>query len=169
MKQKELESLLGSIIAGDYPGSILNEYKYKDPADYSSNLTLDYSYTAKGILKKIGDYFIMTLPVKYDFNYVNLPERKFPVEFQTTDGDVHTITVTIPDGYEIKGLPESLNIKNKHFFYTSDYKIVGNKIFFTDHLERISIYVPVSEYKEFREQILKIDYFIKSPIVIKKK
>ena len=119
----------------------MKEYKNTDPSDYKESMSLSYSYDALNIVVKSGNYYIMNLPVKYDLNYINLSERKFPLIFQTTEGTSHKVTIAMPAGFSVKGLPEAPKIKNKHFTYFSEYKIEENKIIFIDHFERTSIKV----------------------------
>lgn len=168
LKEQEIKALLSSIISRDFPGSILKDYKFSNPVDFSDNLYLEFSYDAFNIAKKNGEYLIMDIPVSYDFNNLSLKERKFPLMFTTTEGKKYSIKITIPDGYKIKGLPEPLNIKNKYFSYSCDYKIEDNKIIFTDHYERYFREIPVEEYQKYRMEMLKFDYSIKNPLIFEK-
>ena len=168
LKEQEIKSLLSSIIARDYPGSILKDYNFRNPVDFSDNLFLDFSYEAYNVAKITGNFLIMNIPVFYDFSNLSIKDRKFPLVYTTTEGKKYNITITIPDGYKIKGLPESINIKNKYFSYKSEYKIEGNKIIFNDHYERYYRKIPVEDYQKYRKEMLDFDYKIKSPLIFEK-
>ncbi len=169
LKEQEIQSLLSSIVSRDFPGSILKEYNFKNPIDFSDNLFLNFSYNAFNIAKKTGDYLIMNIPVYYDITNLSLNERKYPLVFRTTEGKKYKITIQIPDDYKIKGLPDSINIKSKYFSYKNQYKVIGDKIIFTDHYERYFRKIPAADYKKYREEMLNFDYKIKSPIIFEKK
>ena len=168
VKKEEIKSLLNSIVAREYPGSILKEYNFKDPTDYSDNFFLSLSYKALLIAKKTSDFLIMNIPVNYDFGYVTLEKRKHPLVFPTTGGKKNKISIILPDGYKIKGLPESVNIKNKYFSYVGTYSLKDKNIIFEDHFERTGCRIPVEDYEEYREEILKVDYFIRIPLIFEK-
>ena len=168
LKKQEIKALLSSIIARDFPGSVLREYNFKNPVDFSNNMFLDFSYDAYNIAKRTGDFLIMNIPVFYDFSNLSLKDRKYPLVFTTTEGKRYKITITIPEGYKIKGLPESIIIKNKYFSYKSEYKIESNKIIFSDHYERYYRKIPVEDYQKYREDMLNFDYKIKNPLIFEK-
>lgn len=169
IKKQEIQSLLSSIVARDFPGSVLKSYNYKNPVDFSDNLFLDFSYDAYSIAKNTGNFLIMNIPVNYYFSNLSIKDRKFPLVFATTEGKEYKITITIPEGYKIKGLPEPINIQNKYFSYKSEYKIEDNKIVFTDHYERYYRKIPVEDYQQYREEMLNFDYKIKNPLIFEKK
>lgn len=169
LKEQEIKALLSSLISKDFPGSILKEYKFGNPLDFNNNLFLDFSYDAFNIAKKNGNFLIMNIPVNYEFGNLSLKERKFPLIFTTTEGKEYKIKITIPDGYKIKGLPESLNINNKYFLYKCEYKIEDNIIIFTDHYERYYREIPAEDYQKYRMEMLDFDYNIKNPLIFEKK
>ena len=169
LKGKEIQSILNSIVARDYPGSILEKYEFRNPTDFSDNFFLKLFYKALNMGKKTGQFMIMNLPVNYDFSYISYKERKYPLVFKTKEGKNNKISIVIPKGYQVKGLPGTLKIINKYFIYKADYKLEKNKIIFEDHFERNSCRILPDEYNEFRREILKIDYFIKNPLIFKEK
>jgi len=168
LKEKEIESLLRSIIARDYPGSLLNSYEYGNPNDYTKNLYLKMSYMANNITKKTGDFLIMELPINYNFDNVTLKNRKYPLVYSTTSGRKNNIKIKLPEGYKIKGLPEPVKITNKYFSYQASYKIIDGEIYFEDNYKRNGIKITADDYIEFRKDILKLDYYTNTPIVFDK-
>jgi len=169
LKEKEIESLLRSIISRDYPGSLLNSYEYGKPDDYTKNLYLKMSYIANNITKKTGDFLIMELPISYNFDNVTLKARKYPLVYSTTSGKINKIKIKLPEGYRIKDLPEPVKITNKYFSYQAGYKITEGEIYFEDNYKRNGIKITAADYPEFRKDILKLDYYTKTPIVFDKK
>ena len=169
LKEQEIKTIIGSLIARDFPGSTLIDYKYRDPNDYKDNMTLEYAYNAENIIKKSNDIYLFELPVKYNFDYISLNERKYPLFFQSTEGTKNSITINILENYDLIGLPAPLNIKNKYFSYNASYKIIGNKIVMEDDFQLTASNIPVEDYKYFKNDIMKVDHFIKNPLIFKKK
>ncbi len=168
VKEIELRSMLSSIISKDYPGSVLKDFYYRNPLDYSDNLFLEYLYSSKNMAKKMGNYLVLSVPVKYDFDFISLDTRKLPIFFPTKEGKKNSIMILIPSGLKVKALPGKISINNDYFSYSGEYIIKENKIVFTDSYIRTATRISISEYKNFKAEILKIDRFIKIPIVFEK-
>ncbi|OHD11248.1 MAG: hypothetical protein A2086_01370 [Spirochaetes bacterium GWD1_27_9] len=169
LQEVEKEALFRNIANGDFPGSILETYKHSDPFEYSKDFSLSYSYQAKNIAKKTGDFFIFSLPVKFDFNIVSTEDRKYPILYETTYGEKDKIEIKMPDDFTTKGLPENITIKNKHFEYTGKYDFIEGKLVFKSEFKRYSVRIPAEDYKDFRKDMLKINYFIKTPLILEEK
>lgn len=169
LKEKEIKSVLGTLVARDYPGSVLEKYEFRNPTDFSNNFFLKLYYKALNIGKKTGSFLIMNLPVNYDFEFVSFSERKYPLVFKTKEGKKNKISIMIPDDYKIKGLPGAINISNKYFTYKASYKQEKDKIIFEDHFERNACRILPNEYGDFRKEILRVDYFIRNPLIFKEK
>ena len=169
IKEKEIVSLLYSLIARDYPGSILKEYDYRKPDDYSGNLFLEFNYEAKEILKKSGEnYLIMNIPVSYSFDEITLKERKFDLAYPATEGKKYSIKIKMPEGYSLKGLPDSLEVSNKYFSYKANISIDNDYIIYKDHYVRTGLRIPPEDYVQYRQDMLKFDYFVKTPLIFEK-
>lgn len=165
LKEQEIKSTLQYFVASDYPGSILTSYKYLPLTDYSSNLYLDLDSTALGIAKKIGNYDMINNPIGYNFRYLSLQTRKLPIFFATTSGKKHTISINLPKTLKPLGLPESITIKNKYFTYTASYKYMDNTILFEDQYLRTATIIPSKDYISYKKDALKINHFLKTPIL----
>jgi hypothetical protein len=82
----------------------------------------------------------------------NKEERKLPVETQHTRKYDRTITLEIPEGYEIKNL-EDINISvepdynNKSMGFKSSYVIKGNQLIVTVQEWYADVVIPVEDYK----------------------
>jgi transglutaminase-like putative cysteine protease len=165
IKDIELKSLLRNMVADEYPGSVLKNYKSSNPADYSVNQSLSYEYESQNIAKKIGNFLVMKLPLKYNFSFTNLTERKYPLVYDTTYGEINKIEITLPENYKIKGMPDPILIKSKYFTYEAKYTFKNGKILFEDKYDRSGTKILPDDYKTFREDVLKLDYFAKTPII----
>lgn len=168
VKNEEIKSLLGSIVANDYPGSILKDYEFTSPGDYMEPLSLALKYEANDLLKKTGDFYIMDMPISYELDYLTLEERKNPMKFPATEGKKNTITITIPKGFKIKGLPTGLKIENDHIKYEAHYSLEENTIKFIDHFERSGCKIMPDDYIIYKSDLLKIDHFIRNPLIFVK-
>jgi hypothetical protein len=163
------KSLMRNIINGEYPGSNLLSYENSPPSDYNNDFSLEYSYDAQGIAKKINNYLVLNIPVKYGFTYTNLTERKYPLIFETTIAENNNVEIILPAGYSPKAMPNPISIKSEYINYEGKYSLVSGKIIFTDTYKRTKMNIPPGAYKEFRKIVLKINNFTNIPVVLEKK
>jgi hypothetical protein len=163
------KSLLRNMIGNDYPGSVLKNYQTSSPADYENNFSLGYEFDANAIAKKTGNYLILNVPVKYGFTFTGLTERKYDLVFETTFAEKNSVEYVLPQGYSPIDLPGSVSIKSDFLSYEGKYSYKDGKIIFTDSYKRLKKMIPPGDYKKFRADVLKINYFINVPVILEKK
>lgn len=168
MKDKEIESLFVSLSGRDYPGSELKGYEYSALSDYKSDFSIKYNFISPQVLKKAGEYYIFTLPIKYSFNFTSFEDRKYPLKYETTSAEIRSVTLVIPEGYKVRGIPAGLSIKSEILDYVSSYSLENNVLKFRDEFIRKKTIVNVNDYKQFRKNLLDIEHSINIPIVLDK-
>jgi transglutaminase-like putative cysteine protease len=166
IKENEIERLIRSVIAGDYPGATLTSYSYSDPRDYSSNFTLTMEFSAENVTSSIGSKRVFNFPFHYGFDYLALETRNHPLQFSTVEGLKHNISVKLAEGYSIDTVPQPLKISNDTIQYSGDYKIDGSTVTFSDHFVRSRIRVTPDSYTNFRSNLLEIEHFASIPVLI---
>ncbi|HPO49815.1 MAG TPA: DUF3857 and transglutaminase domain-containing protein, partial [Spirochaetota bacterium] len=165
LKDVEKKAVFSQIAAKEHPGSVLKDFKHSDPADYNSNFGFDFTYEAKEIAKKSGDFLILNLPSRYDFSYATYESRNHPIKFSSTYEDKNKFEIIIPEGLKIKGNLKNVEIKNDFFTYKADYKVEKNKLTIYSTFSRSKCYVPKENYKDLRKDLFKVDKILKSPII----
>jgi hypothetical protein len=103
-------------------------------------------------------------------NPFKLDIRKYPIEFETPIDKTVILNLTIPEGYSVASLPQSITIKlpgnNGVFMY--EPVSVGNKVSLTSKFGISGLTYSVEEYatlKEFYNQIIKKE---SEPIILMK-
>ena len=75
----------------------------------------------------------------------------------------------LPKELALSGLPEELNIDNKYFSYSGKFESAanddGDTVTFTSKFVRKVTVIPPADYDGYRRDVLRIDHFIKSPII----
>jgi hypothetical protein len=166
ISEAEKKALLENLVAGDFPGSILTGYQYQNPSDYTQSFEVTFNYDARQIGKKTGPYLLVNAPSKFNFEFTQLKERSYDLIFQTTYGQRDEAKYILPEGARPLSLPQPLSIENSFFSYSGSYEFKNGTVFYRSLFKRKAVRVRVSEYQAFREAILKIDNFIKIPLVI---
>ncbi len=93
----------------DYDNIEIDEFKTKNNKDLSKSLIYQYNFEADNQIEVIGDkmYFSPLLFHTEKENPFKLEERKFPVDFGVPWEDKFTISIQIPEGYQIESSPEN--------------------------------------------------------------
>ncbi|MET1258138.1 DUF3857 domain-containing protein [Flagellimonas sp. DF-77] len=102
-------------------------------------------------------------------------KRVLPLENEHTRSYLRTITITLPEGYDVVNL-EDINIDNKYaeggseqFSFTSSYELAGNVLTIrADEFYRTNI-VPPSNFNEFRKVINSAADFNKITLILEPK
>jgi len=165
LKDIEKQSVFSQLAAKEQPGSVLKSYNHTDPVDYNTPFGLSFSFTAKQIAKKSGEYLILSIPSRYNFNYVTYEERNYPIKLATTYGDKNSIEILIPDNLKIKSELENIEIKNDFFTYKVNYKVEKNRLVIETTFLRYKNFIPKEAYQQFRKELLKVDKMVKRPII----
>lgn len=107
----------------------------------------------------------------YEVNPFRVPERLFPVNFTFPRKYTNIIRITIPFGYEIDGLPESLalTMDNRDCFYSYLIKTSGQQIQIQLELEINKAQFSFDEYPFLREFFAMIVEKQAEPLVLRKK
>jgi len=136
--------------------------------------SLEYDFVKKDVVA--GDDYIYFNPLiipLYEETPFKAEERKLPIEFSYPYEKRYSVTIAIPDGYQVKELPESTKItlledKNAFYQYQIEEDKEANRIMATVRFasNRV-IYSPV-EYPMLRDFFLHLTASNTSQIVLEK-
>ncbi|HBD92595.1 MAG: hypothetical protein A2015_05765 [Spirochaetes bacterium GWF1_31_7] len=168
-KKEQVLSTMQYFANKNYTGSTLTNHSFNDPTDMSADYSFSLEYINPMILNKAGNNYLLNIKQDFGFNFITPDERKTPVIFPTVLQKTYRGTITLPDNFTISGLPAPLQIQSKHVNYTGTYTITGNMITYENIYSRSGTHISVAEYDEFREILIKIDDYIKKPIIFDKK
>jgi len=93
-------------------GFEIEEYKVENVDDYSSNVVENFDFQDKNSVELIGNkmYISPLLFLTLKNNPFQSENRKFPVDFNFPFRDSFSVTIKIPDGYEVEYIPEQISI-----------------------------------------------------------
>jgi hypothetical protein len=104
-------------------------------------LILSGDITIKNKISTFDDELYLYLDPYRIFESYDLGEdRQFPLWVAHKHNDKVTIEFDLPEGYELSGLPEGLEVENDDFQFNLSYSLEGNKV-----LYQVQIQIPNSE------------------------
>jgi hypothetical protein len=141
------------------PGALCSGFELGELDDLNEQLTMTIRYKVPDLASRVRDLIIVELPgFARQFPEVALPKRRYPVERMTSQGYRSRVEFTAPDGVDLVGLPEPIQVRGKHLRY--DGKAVaapgGRSITVTEELQYLTRVVPVADYPAYRQNATRI-------------
>ena len=165
--QREVASLVRAI----HPKARLADYKITSLEDITSPLEVQLQYSIKdfGVKSADGDYMAVRMPgVERPAGDVTLPMRRYPVSFGRCELGTYTLSFTVPDGYEVYSLPDSIKEEDGPFSYNAGYAQDGKAITFSETFERRTQSVKSQDYEAYRKLRLKMARFTDNWLVLRR-
>ncbi|MBN2175922.1 MAG: DUF3857 domain-containing protein [Bacteroidales bacterium] len=165
------ESYLESLLE-NFPGLRINKADIKNVDSIYLPVIENYDIIMNNQVDQIGEnlYLYPMFYHRMEENPFKSNERKYPVDFIHNLDKTYIVNLTIPEGYEVSLLPESISMKlpdNSAYFY---YQIsnFGNAIQFSFKYGTNKTVFVETEYHDIKEFFNQIIAKHAEPIVLKK-
>ncbi|WP_298265562.1 transglutaminase [uncultured Lutibacter sp.] len=114
-----------------------------------------YKFYSENSIDVVGDK-IFFKPLFFEATTTSpfkLKKREYPINFGTTSSSKTLVNITIPEGYVIESVPESINVKlpNNYGSYRYHISTSGNVINVNSQFKINTINYPVVNYDEMKE------------------
>lgn len=125
------ESLIHEMVSETFQGEA-NSFEIKNGTDLEKPLKISIDFTSDAICQKAGDKLYIT-PIKAEQmlqNPFKSEKRTYPVDFVTPFTEQYILNINLPDGYEVKEIPQSSKValpdKSAIFLYQATQ--LGDKL-----------------------------------------
>jgi len=155
------------------PGARLIGFELTNLLDISQPFQLMYQYALPQCAVVAGDLMILGIPgLDYYCNEVALEERTYNLEYATSRQTKHDVTISIPDGYKVKYLPEAVKFEclpyaSYEAVYQQSADTAGT-ILFNDNFKRFERIVPVKDYAKYKKFLQQVSKSAKEKIFLVK-
>ena len=110
----------------------IEDFKLQNKLDLNKPIVRMIKFSSEDLIEGINGklYIEPLLFLTRHSNPFKLEERKFPIDFTTSWKELNRVTITIPNGYKVEKLPETLAIGLPEDIGVFKYQVsqVGNKI-----------------------------------------
>ncbi|HDZ76553.1 MAG TPA: DUF3857 domain-containing protein [Candidatus Omnitrophica bacterium] len=129
----------------------LIDYKIENVRDLDKKIIFNYSFEGDDFLIKAGKGRVLpSLVGGIDISSVLKEERIYPLDFGALTEEVDIVKVDIPEKFQFKYIPDSINIDNEWMEYSLDYILEGNTLECRNRQVAKKIYISVSEYPDYK-------------------
>ncbi len=166
------ESYLENLMM-EYPGIRIKSATIENIDSLYLPVKDKYEIVLKNYVDEVGEnlYFYPMLLHRIDENPFKHEKRNYPVDFIHNFEKTYVVSITLPEGLEVAGLPENINMKlpdNSAYYY---YQIsnLSNAIQFSFKYGINKTVFPENEYQEIKEFFNQIIAKHAEPIILKRK
>lgn len=136
-------------------GIEIGDFKIQNKENCYKPLVEMYKFSSENMVDKIGNKIYLN-PLLFNATTVNpfkLEKRDYPIDFGTPISEKNNIVFTIPEGYSVVSVPETLKIGLSNNFGIYTYTVIhkGNKIMVQSNLKINTAIFPVQNYNEIKQ------------------
>ena len=149
----------------------LDEYSVSGINERESPTALKYKFRILDYFQKIDDEIYLNLNLNKDYynTFINIETRKAPKESDYQYVKYETISLKIPDGYEVEYLPATARYDGPLLGYEISYKASGSQIVYSKKFFLSYLLMKPEEFSSWNEAIKNISEAYKESIILKKK
>ena len=156
-------------------GTFLNNFTLTNASvgnldNYDENFTMHYQFVVEGYAKTAGNLLIIRPRVVGDKGSTILAgkARKYPIEFEGTTLQSDMFDITLPAGYVVDELPQSVDAKCEYATYKSNVEVKDNVLHYKRTYEITGVVVPTEKLPEVRDFFHQVAAAEKSSAVLRR-
>ena len=183
MSPAQMEMMWEESVQSLYPGATMSAFESTDPDDLTTPLAITISYSVEDYLLDADPYMLFRVPSAtgtFDFmseilvgRLTSLPERKHPVHIGVSIGLTETASVKLPDGLDIKSMPDPVQFKegvialDMNYAFTPPEEGDGHgRVSYTKSFGIDAFQVSPEEYRNMREAARMADRSVRGEIIL---
>ncbi len=149
----------------------LDDYEVSNLHLRDSATTVKYKFRVLDYFQKIDDeiYLNMNLNKDYYNTFINLQTRKAPRESDYRYVKYETISLQVPDGYEVEYLPESAHYDGEQLGYDIHYELKDGKVLYSKTFYLNFLLLRPEQFASWNESVKRVSEAYKEAIILKKK
>jgi hypothetical protein len=158
-RRKEINRMLSSQFNSALK---LNAVQFAGLENLDQQVNQDYSFSVDNYATEIAGMKVIRLPWADQYTsleVVSLANRKFPLslwEFSTTPYDRELMSIQLPAGKKLVEVPKNISYQCSSLSYSLTYAVKGDQVIVTREVKYLKDYVPVEEYAQFKDVVIKM-------------
>ncbi|MBI5059545.1 DUF3857 domain-containing protein [candidate division KSB1 bacterium] len=177
MPPKQREDLFKRLIQGVSATAELQSLEISDPMDFNTAMELKLAFSAEDYSITAGKYLLFQVPGQstgldfltgYLLGGTDLTERRFDLRLESTFAVRVDETVTFPDGYKVRSLPEKVELDYGQFRLARDFSQKANELNCRRVLDVSTLDVTREDYSKLQALLKKSDAMGRGQVVLVK-
>lgn len=170
IKTNERENALQNYLTDHDKNIAVSNVKFSDLNKREGIINVEYDIVIDHAITTLEDELYISVDKDrslsgFDFDSLRTNPYMLPYKINLlTD-----ISLTIPEGYKVEYMPDSINTTVAGFTFQLSYKQEGNKILYHKHIYSDEVEIKTNDFKAWNAVIKKLNVFYKDQIILKKK
>jgi Domain of Unknown Function with PDB structure (DUF3857)/Transglutaminase-like superfamily len=150
--EKQRRESLEKEVAADLPGVSLSSFEFKEPPDLEKPLELNLNVTAPRYAKQAGPLVLVRARVMGDRSRpFDDKQRKVPINLNASGRWHDSFDITLPEGYAVDELPDSVSVDMDFASYHSSATAKGNVLHYERELVVRQVEMPATRAADYRK------------------
>lgn len=158
------EKIQGIVTSGN-----LIKYAYENAEDLNLPIRLNYSFTGKNFFSRAGAARILPKFTQLDTSIVAKDIRNYPLELGQPNSTESFSELELPEGLEVKYLPEGLKVETPWMDYSVSYALEARTLKVRQLQALKSREVSRKDYPEFKKLLEELSVKLDEHVVLEKK
>jgi hypothetical protein len=147
----------------------LDSYKIVNLDSREQPLVVDYRVRLEDYVRAAGDEIYVNLNLEKKFNNAIIENRSAPMMQDYKYEARHSVTLIIPDGYEVSYLPESIQYRGPDLQYAIRYRKEDGRVVLEQEFELESLLLQPDRFGEWNKAVTELSRQYKESVILKKK
>jgi hypothetical protein len=170
LNDDDLEEYVKDLALGGYNRYSLGEYSIENLKNKSKELVLKYDFSVDNFLIKDKDELIVNpMLFKPRITKYNLEDHSLTRYKEYARKVMYLYEFEIPNGYQIKHLPEDVELNHNKFNFKGTFEVVDNVIVVTLQYDYQLLEIPTDLYEDWNEFSDVLTSFTIENIILQKK
>ncbi len=170
LKPAEREKFWQSRVNSFGKGAVLDSWEIRNLEEVEKPMTVSLTYRLPAYARQIADLAILSVPgflEAIEFPELAIASRSYPIEYESTESHFDEGTITIPEGWQVRSLPEPLEIKSEFLSFSGAFTAAGGRaIAYRGRFDRLAKRVPLAALAAFRADVQRVERFKKDRIFL---
>ena len=153
------------------PFSRLLNFRYFNAKGFDQPVGLAYEFKARDFLVAVKNLRIIDKinQINMDSSFAAKDKRRYPLDFGGYYSKRAESIYNLPSNLRIKYLPQDIHLDNPWFHFSMNFQPQKGKIIFKEKFSVKKRFVPVPEYKQFKEAFEQMLYLMRKEIILQKR
>ena len=160
VREDERDKYMTQYVNSISPGAVLDSFTLSNVNDLGEPLTMGIDYVLHRHAVRAKDLMYMRVPtLERQYREAALEERRFPVQYMTTQEKVLEIDIAYPDGFAVEWTPEPIEITSPYLEFSAAYTQEEGVLKLHERFRRLKRIIPPEDYPAYRDALRAIAAF----------
>ena len=165
VREDERDKYMTQYVNSISPGAVLESFTLSDVNDLGEPLAMGIDYVLHRHAVRAKDLMYMRVPtLERQYPEAALDERRFPVQYMSSQEMVLEIDIAFPKGFAVQWTPEPIEIASPYLEFSAAYTQEKGLLKLRERFRRLKQVIPPEDYPAYRDALRAIAAFSKKEV-----